>query len=261
MTEDPSPPPPRRAGRGVVAAAVAVTAVVTAGAVAWAGSGAGDDPDDAGTGERAAAPVAAAASTTDPGPGAGGARPGPHGHGHADRTPYEDRYAAAPAGEQQAAADLVAEVRATLAAFPTSADAEAAGYRPPRPDRAPGGVQHYLNRDSALDGTVLDPSRPDGLVYYTGGGDPALLGAFFIAPRGAEAPSPAPDLVTWHTHDSDCAQFFVTATEPCTASRRMLHVWTADQVTWTSPRTGRSGAVEVTDPFGAPFTASIARAG
>ena len=262
MTEDPSPPAPRRAGRWVVAAAVAVTVVVAAGAVAWAGSGAGNDPDDVGAGGRATgAPVAAAAGTTDPGSGAGGARPGPRHHGHADRATYEERYAAASAGEQQAADDLVAEVRATLAAFPTPAEAEAAGYRPPRPGRAQAGVQHYLNRDAALDDTVLDPAQPDGLVYYTGSGDPVLLGAFFIARRGAEAPSPAPDLVTWHTHDSDCAQFFVTAAEPCSASRRMLHVWTADQVTWTSRRSGRSGAVEVTDPFGAPFTASIARAG
>jgi hypothetical protein len=243
----------------VVAVAVAVTVVVAAGAVAWAGSG--DDPDDVGTGAPAAAPAAAAAGTADPGPGVGGARPGPHRHGDADRAAYEERYAAAPASEQQAADDLVAAVRATLAAFPTPADAEAAGYRPPRPGRAPGEVQHYLNRDAALDGTVLDPSRPDGLVYYTGGGDPVLLGAFFVAPRDAEAPSPAPDLVSWHTHDPNCAEFFVTAAEPCTASRRMLHVWTAGDVTWTSQRTGRSGTVEVIDPFGAPFTASIARAG
>jgi hypothetical protein len=66
--------------------------------------------------------------------------------------------------------------------------------------------------------------------------------------------------VTWHNHDHDCAEFFVTVDEPCTESRRMLHVWTAEEVTWTSQRTGRSGEVRVTDPFGAPFTASIARA-
>lgn len=257
MTDDPTPRTPRRAGRWAVAAAVAVTAVVAAGAAAWAGAGAG--ADDAGTGERATAP--AGAGTTVPGPGVGGARPAPHRHGNADRTAYEERYAAAPAGEQQAADDLVAEMRATLAAFPTAADAEAAGYRPPRPGRAPGGVRHYVNRDAVHDGAVLDPTRPEGLVYYTGSGDPVLLGAFFVAPRDAEAPSPAPDLVTWHTHDPGCAEFFVTAEAPCTGSRRMLHVWTADQVTWTSQRTGRSGEVRVTDPFGAPFTASIARAG
>jgi hypothetical protein len=257
MTDDPSTRAPRRAGRWAVAAAVAVTAVVAAGAVAWAGDG--DGSDDAGTGERAAAP-AAAAGTTDPGPGVGGARPAPHRHGDPGRAAYEERYAAAPVADQQSADNLVAEVRATLAAFPAPADAEAAGYGPPRPGRAPGGVRHYLNRDAALDGAVLDPSRPDGLVYYTGGGYPVLLGAFFVAPRDAEAPSPAPDLVTWHTHDPDCAEFFVTVDEPCTESRRMLHVWTAEEVTWTSQRTGRSGEVRVTDPFGAPFTASIARA-
>ena len=102
--------------------------------------------------------------------------------------------------------------------------------RPRRPHRARRRVVHYLNRDLVGDGTVLDPARPDGLVYHTGGEQPVLLGAFFVAPRGTTAPSPAPDLVTWHTHDPACPAFFVTGAEPCTGSRRMLHVWTAGDV-------------------------------
>ena len=105
---------------------------------------------------------------------------------------------------------------------------------------------------------MLDPARPDGLVYHTGGEQPVLLGAFFVAPR-ARRPPPAPDLVTWHTHDPACPAFFVTGAEPCTGSRRMLHVWTAGDVA-PPPRTGRTVEVRVADPFGAPFTASIARA-
>jgi hypothetical protein len=39
----------------------------------------------------------------------------------------------------------------------------------------------------------------------------------------------------------------------------MLHVWTVDTTT-VSRRTGRSVDVRVTDPFGAPFFASVVRA-
>ena len=54
--------------------------------------------------------------------------------------------------------------------------------------------------------------------------------------------------------------FFATADEPCTDARRMLHVWTADQVELVGGR-DQPVEVEVVDPFGAPFRASVARAG
>ena len=264
MTDD-SPSPGRvrrRAGRlALVAGAVAVTGVVAVGAVAWAGASTdpgapavADDHDHAG------ADTPAAAGRDGTAPGAGGAGRGGR-HRHPTQPPYAERYAAAPAGEQQAADELVADVRATLAAYADPAAAVAAGYRAPGPRRSPGPVQHYLNRDLARDGDVLDPARPDGLVYYTGGDQPVLLGAFFVAQAGAEAPTPAPDLVVWHTHDPACPAFFVTDEAPCAGSRRMLHVWTAEQLTWISRRTGEPVDVTVADPFGAPFRASIAAAG
>jgi hypothetical protein len=240
-----TPSRPRWAGRWALAGVVAVGGLVAAGAVAWA--------------EAPAGPETGAATVPRPGPGdPPGARH--HARDHTDRAPYDERYAAATPGEQEAADTLLADVEAALAAYADPEAAEAAGYAPRRPDRARGGVVHYLNRDLARDGTVLDPARPDGLVYHTGGERPVLLGAFFVAPRGTTAPSPAPDLVTWHTHDPACPAFFVTDAEPCTGSRRMLHVWTAGDVALTSPRTGRTVEVRVADPFGAPFTASIARA-
>src|ERR687897_1919895 len=196
MTDDtPSPGRMRRrAGRlALVAGAVAVTGVVAVGAVAWAGAStdpeapatAPDDHDHAGTGTPAAVGRDGTA------PGEGGAGRGGR-HRHPAQPPYADRYAAAPAGEQQAADELVADVRATLAAYADPAAAVTAGYRAPGPRRHPGPVQHYLNRDLARDDDVLDPARPDGLVYYTGGDQPVLLGAFFVAQAGAAAPTPAP---------------------------------------------------------------------
>ena len=97
-------------------------------------------------------------------------------------------------------------------------------------------------------------------MYYTVDGQtPVLLGAVFVAPRGVEAPTPAADLVVWHSHDPTCAGFFATAADPCTSTRRMLHVWTVDTTT-VFRKTGRSVDVRVTDPFGAPFFASVVRA-
>jgi hypothetical protein len=63
----------------------------------------------------------------------------------------------------------------------------------------------------------------------------------------------------WHSHDPACTGFFATPDAPCTDSRRMLHVWTADHVDIAAPRLGRTVGVAIVDPFGAPFTASIAR--
>lgn len=192
---------------------------------------------------------------------AGGAR-GDHGggahHAHPRREPYPERYAAASPDEQAAADDLVAETRAALAAYPDPAAAEAAGYRPPR--RAGGRTLHYLNPTLAADGDVLDPAHPEGLVFVEGPDGPELVGAFFTARPGVEVPGDAGDLVTWHSHDPDCPAFFAGADEPCTDTRRMLHVWTAETVDLVS-RQGDEFAVEVVDPFGAPFLHSVTRQG
>jgi hypothetical protein len=148
-------------------------------------------------------------------------------------------------------------VTETLKAYPTVAAAEAAGYQTAPQARGP--IRHYVNLDLARDADILDPAHPEGLVFYTvEGHDPVLLGAFFTAPRGVEAPRPAGDLVVWHSHDPSCTGFFATAEAPCTDTRRMLHVWTADTLT-VYGRRGRSAQVRITDPFGAPFQASVER--
>ena len=241
--------------------AVAVTALVAAVAVAM-----GDD--DASAGARTAlaemAPTRAQEGEGDGDGGhqdghrapADGARPG---HRHEPRPPYEQRYGEATADEQQAADELLASVRATLAAYADVDAAVAAGYQAPVRPRGP--TVHYLDPTVAEEGRVLDPARPNGLIYRTDpAGAPVLLGAFFVAPPGAPAPSPAGDLVVWHSHDPACPAFFATADEPCTEARRMLHVWTADRVELETRRRGPV-EVEVTDPFGTPFRASIALAG
>jgi hypothetical protein len=253
--------------------------VTVGGAVALAAGG-DDDPQTGSTaepahGEHDRVADASAAQTHDHGhdadsPGADAATADPQGdvpasgghrRGHREHpplTPYAERYAAATPEQQAAADDLRAAVAATVAPYADVDAAVAAGYRvvPATANT----IAHYVDPAAARDGRVLDPSRPEGLVYYAAGeGDPVLLGAFFVAPPGEPVPDAAGGIVVWHSHDPACAGFFATPDQPCTDTRRMLHVWTADHLDVTARRTGQTVAVDFVDPFGAPFRASIAR--
>jgi hypothetical protein len=176
-------------------------------------------------------------------------------HPHEPLPPYQQRHREASAEEQAAADELRSQVRTAIAGFAEVDAAVAAGYEP---GDTSGPLAHYLDRSVAEEGHVLDPARPNGLVYYIGGeGDPVLVGAFFVALPGVEAPMPAGDLVVWHSHSPGCPGFFATEAAPCTDARRMLHVWTADQVEAVTRRTGRTVDMQVVDPFGAPFGAAV----
>ncbi len=121
-------------------------------------------------------------------------------------------------------------------------------------------MEHWFDPRVFRARQVFDPDRPNGLVYYTAGaGDPVLLGAFFIVPPDMPAPSPAGDLVVWHSHDPSCTGFLATEDEPCADTRRMLHVWTADQFELVRRQSGQPVEAEFSDPFGAPLAASVTR--
>ena len=277
----PVPPRRRRLGRrALVAAAVAVAVVTVGGAVALAAGG-DDDPPAGPTAAPAQGEDDQAADTTlaqdhehdhdadsaggdapaaevPPGDSlAAGGRHRGH-HEHPPLTPYAERYAAATPEQQAAADDLRASVAATVAPYADVDAAVAAGYRVVPATATT--IAHYVDPAATRDARVLDPSRPEGLVYYAAGeGDPVLLGAFFIAPPGEPVPDDAGGIVVWHSHDPACTGFFATPDQPCTDSRRMLHVWTADHLDITARRTGQTVGVDFVDPFGAPFRASIAR--
>lgn len=177
-------------------------------------------------------------------------------HGRHTTPPFAERLAAATPEERAAADSLFDATRITLDSYQDPAAAVAAGYTPPRSPK--GALWHYANRALIDDPVVLDPEQPEGLVYYTmEGEEPVLLGAFFIAPPGTEAPTPAGDLVIWHSHSERCPGFLATEAEPCELTGRILHVWTADEVSLTSPGTDRLVDVAIADPFGVPFVASI----
>jgi hypothetical protein len=248
---------------GVIAAVSLATVAAVAAAAVIAARGGEARADAAGGGGDGAAHAHSGATAPASGDGAGGPgiadrRAGP-GHDHEPLPPYEQRYADATDGERQAADDLLDEVRSTLAAYADVDAAVAAGYQAPRRPRSQ--KLHYQDRSVASDGIVLDPSRPNGLVYDTvGGGEPVLLGAYFLAPPGAAVPSDAGDLVVWHSHDPSCPAFFATADAACADTRRMLHVWAADQLELVGSR-GQLADVEVVDPFGTPLRASVAPVG
>jgi len=147
------------------------------------------------------------------------------GHAHdATMPPLATRLADATAAQRDAAADLLARTKATIAAYASEPAARAAGFVPANLTKR---VIHYANVANRRDDHELDPTRPEGLVYFrdaTGG--LTLLGAFFTVRPGEPAPTPGGDIFSWHTHDTSCTTFLVPP-GGCAATFRMLHVWTA----------------------------------
>lgn len=143
-----------------------------------------------------------------------------------------------PTAEQVAAADrLLTETRAAIAPYRDPALARAAGYRPgPGAER----LQHWQNAAFAK-GPVLDPRRPQALVYVRGRSGPVLAGAMFQMPqRGQRGPDPGGPLTAWHSHDNVCVTPFgfqfslATPYGTCPLGAisvsvpPMLHVWIVD---------------------------------
>jgi hypothetical protein len=85
--------------------------------------------------------------------------------------------------------------------------AAAAGFRFKGRDEAGSGrpvrFLHVPNPAWRADGRVLDPSRPETLVYWNGPGDRlTLVGVMYTAPRGTHGPTVGGPITRWHTHES-----------------------------------------------------------
>jgi len=129
-------------------------------------------------------------------------------------------------------ASLVAETRAGVARFADVRVALAAGYRP---EQSVGPILHYLNQGYLRAGPILDPQRPEALVYKRSPSGLHLVAAMFMMHRAGES-GPAIDgsRAGWHTHSScwgpggmgvpvpggPCPE----GTEPVRTAE-MLHVW------------------------------------
>jgi len=142
------------------------------------------------------------------------------------------------AQQQRAAADLAARTRTSLARYTDIRAALAAGYRP---TLARTGLSVHLEDKAAeRDGRVLDPDRPELLMYAIADGRATLLSAVYTLPRaGQPGPTPGGPLTRWHAHNGclsllppgfsvvdaygGCPALSVQVTLPV-----MMHVWVVD---------------------------------
>ena len=108
--------------------------------------------------------------------------------------------------EQQARAEnLIANTLSHLPQYADTAVAEAAGYKSIQDGVT--GYEHYINSEYRDDGKVLDPDRPESLVYQIRGGEKQLVAAMYMAEPGTTLDT-TPDiggaLTQWHIHDNLC---------------------------------------------------------
>ena len=106
--------------------------------------------------------------------------------------------------QRDAAGRLVADTRNDVRRFADLRDARAAGYAPHVP--AVRSTMHYFNAAYVTDGRVLDPARPEGLLYAHTTGGPVLVAAVYLM-NHADEPGRAVGgcLTEWHTHGTFCS--------------------------------------------------------
>jgi hypothetical protein len=143
--------------------------------------------------------------------------------------------------EQTRAEKLLRTTIKDIPRFADPATAEAAGYRTIGDSIT--GDEHYVNWSYVNDGNILDPNKPESLVYEMKDNKKTLVAAMYMLPYGssfADVPDVGGALTQWHVHRDLCltddpVQKFVstlTTTDgtcpPHTTkagNTPMLHVW------------------------------------
>ena len=162
----------------------AAVAVASVAAIAYGAFASGSS--DSGGAARADRPEAAGPVVTTPAPPASSAPPAVC----ADDITTGEATGGAPTGAQRvAAARLVADTRAAVRPYENFATAVRRGFRSLD-------TMHWYNPAFYTDNRVLDPSRPEFLMY-----DNAhhLLGAMYVE-HGRAGPQIGGPLTVWHTH-------------------------------------------------------------
>lgn len=107
----------------------------------------------------------------------------------------------ATAEQAEAAAELHARLVTATARYADPAVAAADGYQV-------GGIFgtdfHAANPAYEDDGRILDPERPENLIYAATPSGPVLLGAMFTVPFGQAGPMVGGPLTMWHAHEHVC---------------------------------------------------------
>jgi hypothetical protein len=140
--------------------------------------------------------------------------------------------------QQGAAARLLADTRASIARYQDPSAAIAAGFKP-GPVSSADPLRHFQNAANA--NVILDPNRPQALVYAQTAHGLQLIGAMFQMPRAGQwGPDPGGPLTQWHQHEGICfspfgIEFsFETPFWTCPVGSTsittppMLHVWIID---------------------------------
>jgi hypothetical protein len=144
--------------------------------------------------------------------------------------------------DQQAASDrLLADTRRNLAGFSSIETARARGYV----ELAAGSSQlgpllELLNPSFVRGSQLVDPTRPDGLIYLQTASAPILIGALFLAPAG-DGPRLGGGLTIWAPRENVCldGEFIAVAavneadgcpagSDPLAEAPEELRVWRFD---------------------------------
>jgi hypothetical protein len=188
-----------------VAVAVVALALVAGGTGVWAAGAGGHDHDPA-TAHDEASHVHASATATATEAETGGDANGPETaeHTHDPNIPE----VAAATDEERARAEALWKASAASAEQWRDPDAAAAaGFRfRDKDDAGPERRVRFLhvpNPAWRADGQVLDPARPETLIYWNGPGDRlTLVGVMYTAARGAPGPAVGGPITRWHDHES-----------------------------------------------------------
>ncbi|MGE0794935.1 MAG: hypothetical protein AB7H43_09280 [Acidimicrobiia bacterium] len=143
--------------------------------------------------------------------------------------------------ELAVAKDLVEQTRAGVAGrFSDEASVLAAGYTSIGDGRRVGGYEHFVNVAYLGDGSELDPSRIESLVFERTATGKRLVSAMYVLGPGktmADVPELAGDLTAWHDHQNLCWDASGTRLSGVVVDGRcvpsgirratspMLHVW------------------------------------
>jgi hypothetical protein len=134
--------------------------------------------------------------------------------------------------------ELHARITTAIAPYADPAVAAADGYAV---EGMYGTDFHAANEAYQSDGRVLDPERPETLVYAQTERGPVLLGAMFeMEGIGVAGPAPGGPLTVWHAHDHVCFSLVPPALAGLTSpfgtcpigsitvarTHEMIHVWT-----------------------------------
>ncbi len=157
--------------------------------------------------------------------------------------------------QQRAAVALVDASWRGASRFRSLAAAKAAGYQAITPPGLP--VVHYLNvsyyLSDAMGRRVLDPAKPQSLVYANTPKGAVLVAAMYITTPGGVTPQPGGCLTQWHVHTNLCLRRgfgvvgVVTAAHPTCPPGSRNHVTPPMMHVWFVPIPGGPTAIDASD--------------